>query len=495
MGLAYEIHRAELQREKERQALRDAQLPLPVVGGSKIVGELPHREAGAERFAVGGKIEVTCVKNAVADGMAYIAGNTYNVRIGVALDLFQQHAAVETKKLEWDFWAQPGRILAAEPCDAQSYAMAKTLGALRIVAGCGYDPGNAAFRQHTLTNEFTKHASTFVRWGDTNPFCSLRQIDGDKDLFAARAAVYNADVIHSHVDYTLQGSTGFNWRVHENQLVIRHYHGTRPSGPQWPNLNMLEDDLANVVLVGARLQLCATRPGRFHWLPIAVPVQRLRALVPRVRRPGPFRIAHSPSKRSYKGTEDLINVVTELKAKGLLIDLVLIEQLQYGDALLLKADADLTFDSFWLGIQGSGLEGAAMGQMVIAGDPDVKTLYETFPDPITKQPYVGYCPYTYASNYVELRDAIERAIRDPSWYASERDRVVRYTEQFHDYERVARRYESIIHTEAPQLPNVLTEMIYDVPADARPGQGPMPDRTRHRGRGHRTDTTRSRRRS
>jgi hypothetical protein len=492
MGLAYEIHRAELQREKERQALRDAQLPLPNVHGSKIVGELPHREEGPNRFAIGGKIEVTCVKNAVADGMVYTAGNTYNVRMSVAVDLFQQLAAVETKKLEWDFYAQPGRILAAEPCDAQPYATAPTLGSLRIVAGCGYDPGNAAFRQHTLTNEFTKHASTFIRWGDTNPFCSIRQINGDAELFSARAAVYNADVIHSHVDYALQGYTGFKWRVHENQLVIRHYHGTRPSGPQWPNLNMLEDDLANVVLVGARLQLCATRPGRFHWLPIAVPVRRLRAMVPSVRRPGPFRIAHSPSKRAYKGTEDLINVVSELKAKGLSIELVLIEQLQYSEALQKKADADLTFDSFWLGIQGSGLEAAAMGQMVIAGDPDVKQYYETFGRP-NESPYVGYCPYTYASNYVELRDAIERAIVDPAWYASERDRVVRYTEQFHDYERVARRYESIIHAEAPQLPNVFTEMIHDVSSDARRSEGPVPDRTRHRGRGHRTDTARGRR--
>jgi hypothetical protein len=341
--------------------------------------------------------------------------------------------------MHWDWWGAPGRILAAEPCEARPHSETQTDGALRIVQGCGYDPGNAAYRFHTAVNETTKHASAFARWGHSNPFCDIRQIDGDNRVNDARAAVYHADVIHSHVDYLMQFKTGFKWRARSDQLVIRHYHGTRPKQPQdkqWPIINMLEDDIANVTLVGARLTLCEVRPSRMQWLPIAVPVKRYRAMVPAERKPGPFRIAHSPTRLDYKGTADLVAAVELVRRKGLKVDLIMIEKQQHGRALAMKAEADLTFDSFWLGIQGSGLEAAAMGQMVVAGDESVRDLY------IKSE--VGSCPYTFAGDRKELTEVLERAITDNMWYASETTRVARYVKKFHDYAAVTKRYEGII---------------------------------------------------
>jgi hypothetical protein len=361
--------------------------------------------------------------------------------------------AIELESLTWDFWGAPGRILAAEPCDAHTHSDAPSEGALRIVQGCGYDPGNAAYRFHTAVNETTKHASAFVRFGHTNPFCDIRQIDGDTRKQDARGAVYTADVIHAHVDYLLQLKTGFKWRARPEQLSIRHYHGTRwqqPIEKQWPRLNMLEDDLANVVLVGARLTLCDVRPSRMQWLPIAVPVKRYRAMVPKERRPGPFRIAHSPTRADYKGTKELVAAVDTLRRKGLKIDLVMIEKQQHGKALAMKADADLTFDSFWLGIQGSGLEAASMGQMVVAGDESVRDLY------IKSE--VGSCPYTFANDKAELTAVLERAIVDSDWYRAEAKRVAAYTMKFHDYAAVAKRYEGII-AKATGWANVETKKV------------------------------------
>ena len=346
---------------------------------------------------------------------------------------------MEQDALTFDFWGAPGRILAAEPCEAHTHSDAPSEGALRIVQGCGYDPGNAAYRFHTAVNETTKHASAFVRFGHTNPFCDIRQVDGDTHKQDARAAVWNADVIHAHVDYLLQAKVGYKWRARPDQLVIRHYHGTRwqkPAKEQWPILNMLEDDLANVTLVGARLTLCELRPSRMEWLPIAVPVKRYRNMVRKERRPGPFRIAHSPTRAEYKGTMELLWAVDKLRGKGLKIDLVMIEGKQHGAALAMKADADLTFDSFWLGIQGSGLEAASMGQMVVAGDESVRDLYE--------KSEVGGCPYTFAGDRKQLTEVLERAETDPKWYASEAKRVGTYVTKFHDYAAVAKRYEGII---------------------------------------------------
>jgi hypothetical protein len=348
---------------------------------------------------------------------------------------------IAPQHLTWDWWGAPGRILAAEPCEAHTHSDAPSEGAIRIVQGCAYDPGNAAYRFHTSINETTKHASAFVRFGHTNPFCDLRQIDGDTRMQDARAAVYHADVIHSHADYWLQKKTtpALRWKARPEQLLIRHYHGTRwqhPQDKQWPVLNMIEDDIAGAVLVGARLTLCAVRPGRMSWLPIAVPVKRYRAMVPKERRPGPFRIAHSPTVAKYKGTAELIAAVETLRGKGLKIDLVMIEKQQHGKALAMKADADLTFDSFWLGIQGSGLEAGAMGQMVVAGDESVRDLYAASE--------VGGCPYTFANDKAQLADVLERAITDKMWYASETTRVARYVTKYHDYAAVAKRYEGII---------------------------------------------------
>jgi hypothetical protein len=350
----------------------------------------------------------------------------------------------------WDFWGAEGRVLAAEPCDAKPYAREATTGSLKIVQGCGYDPGNAAYRHHSAINEHTKHGSAFVRFGHTNPFCDLRQIDGDTQLDHARSAVWHADVIHSHVDYLLQARCGFKWRTRPDQLVIHHYHGTRwktARDQQWPLLSMLEDDLAGAVILGARFTLCELRPSRMQWMPIPVPVRRYKALVPKERKPGPFRITHSPSRRDYKGTDDLVAAVDAVRGKGLKVDLTMIERQHHGRALEMKADADLTFDSFWLGIQGSGLEAAAMGQMVVAGDADVKVLYE--------KSEVGHCPYTYAPDRASLTAVIERAIVDDKWRKSESRRVNKYVRDYHDYAAVAARYEGII-AKALNRPEVIT---------------------------------------
>jgi len=122
---------------------------------------------------------------------------------------------------------------------------------------------------------------------------------------------------------------------------------------------------------------------------------------------------------------------------------------QHHDAALrMKADADLTFDSFWLGIQGSGLEAAAMGQMVVAGDASVKELYETSE--------VGHCPYTFAADRKQLTEVIERAVTDPQWRAGEAKRVGKYVERFHSYAAVARRYERII-ADALKREDIITQ--------------------------------------
>jgi hypothetical protein len=343
-----------------------------------------------------------------------------------------------------DWWNAAGRILAAEPVDdVHPLADGPSEGALRIVAGVGYDPGSAAFRLHSAVNETTKHASAFVRWGNSNPHCDVRQYDGTADAAIVRDAMLQADVIHCHVQPFLINNTGI--RPRPEQLVIRHYHGSSQTGS---HLEPIFDRAQGFLLLGARLSLVAEAKGEgldMDWCPIPVPVQRYRALrdaeraahdwrplegVATVQRP--LRIAHSPTNERIKGSSILRDVVRSLQKKGVPVEVAWIRGVTLAESLRRKALCDVAFDSFWLGIQGSGLEAGAMQLPVIAGDQDVASLYRH---------EVGHVPYTFAKDGADLFTVIERMAMHSDFREAEAQVTATYVEHVHDYEAVARRYE------------------------------------------------------
>lgn len=369
--------------------------------------------------------------------------------------------------ITFDWWGAAGRVLS--PFDAgEPYTTRETPGALRIAQGVGYDPGSAAYRFHAALNAASKHASGFIRWGDTNPHSSYRQVDGETDAAVARDMVLTADVLHNHIGYFLLNNTRVQRRP--EQVLVMHYHGSRPDGKplcgdRMPGAGMsyIEwDATRGAHVVGARLQLCdeitaaatATRVAITpEWLPIPVPVAEYAALVTRPAWDGrgPFRIAHSPTNRRFKGSDIYDTVVARLRSQGLPIEPVTIMGLKHGDALRLKATCHATFDSFWLGMQGSGLEAAAMGQPVLAGDADAAEAHRAF---------CGDVPWTFAPDERALGEAIERLVTDPAYYAAESARVGAFVAAHHDYPAVARRYEALlakwtgradVFTEAPAV--------------------------------------------
>lgn len=350
----------------------------------------------------------------------------------------------------FDWWGAPGRVLSPLIAGGVPRFTHETPGALRIAQGVGYDPGSAAYRFHTALNAKTKHASAFIRWGDTNPHMSLRQLDGEAQAGESRDAVLTADVLHNHIGYFLLNNTGVQRR--DDQVLVMHYHGSRPDGrplcgDRMPGTRMsyIEFDHARgAKVVCARLSLVeevrsvATEKGLPivpAWLPIPMDVAGYRALVPKIRRPGPFRIAHSPTNRRFKGSDVYDAVLEKLRAKGVPVESVTIMGRSHADALLIKADCDAVFDSFWLGMQGSGLEGAAMGLPVVAGDATVRDVY--------LREY-GACPYTFAHDAASLAEVIERLVMDAQYYNTEAARVAAFVEAHHDYAAVGARYETLL---------------------------------------------------
>jgi hypothetical protein len=183
------------------------------------------------------------------------------------------------------------------------------------------------------------------------------------------------------------------------------------------------------------------RYGVENYLPIPVPVRDYAALAnadaaQAARAGGTFRVAHSPTKRAIKGTHTLLVAVEALQRQGVAIEAVLIEDKPHGEALAIKAGCHATFDSFWLGMQGSGMEGAAMGQAVIAGD--LQAAHEA------AALNGGPCPWTFADDEPSLIEVLRRLAMDGRYRASEAERVGAYVRRVHDYAAVGARYRDIL---------------------------------------------------
>jgi hypothetical protein len=315
---------------------------------------------------------------------------------------------------------------------AKSDAAIGSRESLRILQVGVYDAGMVGFRLHTALNTTTPHASLFAApdpGAPKNPYHGPVQFSVERDEPTIKWALERADVIHCNLGYSVPGKLGV---ALAGRRVVIHHHGTMyrrdaQSGNAW--------DVAN----GAGLKLVSNlellRYGTdLHWLPNPVPVaryQRLRAARRGETFPATFRIAHSPSKRQRKGTEAFLSAVERVRAKGIPVEAVLIEGVRHGEGLALKATCDACFDSFELGIQCSGLEAAAMGMPVIAGDPFVMRQYEEL---------LGDVPYTYANDEDALAEAIEILATRPVMYERAAEHVLDYVTTYHDEAAVALRY-------------------------------------------------------
>lgn len=359
------------------------------------------------------------------------------------------------------WFTRPGRVILGErlpkPADtleSRVYRDHRTNGAVTVFATAPYDPGNQAYRLHSAINACTPHASLFARRGNQNPFANYRQIDLGDDREIAQAAQATADVVHCHIDPWSVGYLNVQWR---GQLVV-HYHGSDPPGKPKDLVKRQRDEMWDILAIGARLD--HGEYGDIPWVPMVQPVERLHALRRLYRQPGvpgidrPFRIGHSPTHQPFKGTATCEAVVESLIARGLNIEWVLIAGHRQADALAWKATCDLVFDSFWLGLQGSGLEAGAMGIPVIAGDARTRRLHEA---------HCGYCPYLFADDPVALEEQIVACVESPE-YASRAAAVLhRFVRAWHSQEAVSARYFGVLAERVPALRDRILQATHTAP--------------------------------
>ena len=307
--------------------------------------------------------------------------------------------------------------------DSQTHARE----ALHILQYVYRDDGMAPSRLHTAINRTTPHSSVFFKLLP-GPFGVETQYDIGTDFKRLAVAEREADVIHIHSP----ASTSFPQRF--NVPIVYHHHGTRfrNSAEKYTN----EAKKRGALVLVSNLELLSwgdDYPASF--LPNTVPVARYLALAEYQRTTfdytKSFRIAHSPTVRERKGTTEFLNACSRLRQRGYPLEIVLIEGIDHDQSLLAKASCHAVFDSFWLGMQCSGIEGAAMGLPVIAGDEIVARRYrEQF----------GSVPYTFADCEEALEAQIQRLMDDPHFYQEEASRVHGYVMVNHDESAVALTY-------------------------------------------------------
>jgi hypothetical protein len=231
-------------------------------------------------------------------------------------------------------------------------------------------------------------------------------------------------------------SQRLKYALRANQRAAITYHGSvLPGDERRVFVDHETDSRMGAIQFGARPY--HGRYGVANYLPIPVPVRDYRQLADGYTRREAFRIAHSPTRREIKGTQVFLDACQWLRdTEGLKIEPVLIENLPHGEALTLKASCDATFDSFWLGMQGSGIEAAAMVQPVIAGDPEAAAEAADLNG--------GRTPWTFANERYALIDVIRRLATDATFYKAEAERVHYYVQRVHDYPVVGARYRDIL---------------------------------------------------
>jgi hypothetical protein len=371
------------------------------------------------------------------------------------------------------WWTSPGRVILAEDLheyddvDSECFTARRTPGALAIVQACAYDPGSAVYRFHSAVNHATPHGSAFFRLANNNPYTSYRQHDMWLERETLAAAIGAADVAIAHVDTFMFGYVMMQRRP-DCQVVV-YYHGSEhpTDAGKFSLCNHDRDRHIRALQVGARLN--HQDYGDLAWVPMAQPVRRywmLRRLYALDGRPGtdrPFRIAHSPTYRSTKGTELFLAAVRELVARGYNVEAVPIEKHQHPTALAWKGTCDACYDSLWLGMQGSGLEAGAMGMPVLAGDDHNRALYAQ---------YLGECPYTFVNDGEAIVRTVIQLIRSPDFYSDEAARVTAYVWRWHSYEKVAALFLNALHarTENRELKEKIERASHTAfePNDVRP---------------------------
>lgn len=180
----------------------------------------------------------------------------------------------------------------------------------------------------------------------------------------------NCDILHFHM--TADEHVRFGPYLPADYLagktVVHHHHGHHDFRSDPDSFRRKYSQLGRVNLLVSTPDLLKLLPEA-RWQPNLVPVHE-ELFSPQERRfdaSVPLRIAHSPTRKDLKNTDEFLEVVRELTAAGRNIDLDLMDDVPNTECLKRKRACHVLFDHMqgYYGV--SSLEGLSQGLAVIAG--------------------------------------------------------------------------------------------------------------------------------
>lgn len=288
---------------------------------------------------------------------------------------------------------------------------------MKIADIASADTGGQSYKLSTFIRRYTEHTSrSFIKTLDYIKFPHDILL-GQHDIKFVLEYLMTADIIHCHNKYRYANEWG---TINPNAKWIIHQHGRIPD-----SINVNEvydaDKQRKAYRIVSTLNLLNYVNDDFNrWLPAPFDIEYLESLRNKNYVPSKkIKIAHSPTRRDYKNTELLIELVNKIPD----LELVLVENKTNEESLQLKSTCDITFDQMHLCYGNSGLEGMCFGHAIIVGPTDrTRELIKT---------HIGYEPYIYATPET-LFEILQKLTYDVDYRNHYAELGKKYVKEYHD---------------------------------------------------------------
>ncbi|HPI81638.1 MAG TPA: hypothetical protein PK122_00195 [Candidatus Paceibacterota bacterium] len=288
---------------------------------------------------------------------------------------------------------------------------------MKIADMTSADTGGQSYKLSTFIRRYTSHISrSFIKTLDYINFPHDILL-GEHDREFVREYLGSTDIVHCHNKYRYAN----DWApLNPKAKWIIHQHGRFPEVLKKEEVYEA-DRIRGAYRIVSTLNLLNYVNYDFdRWLPAPFDLEKLQKIKEENYKPSDrIRIAHSPTRRDYKNTELLIELVNKIPN----LELVLIENKTNEESLIMKSTCDITFDQMHLCYGNSGLEGWGFGQAVIVGPTDIaRELIKT---------YIGYEPYIYATPET-LFEELKKLTYDADYRKHYADLGKKYIIEYHD---------------------------------------------------------------
>ncbi len=193
--------------------------------------------------------------------------------------------------------------------------------------------------------------------------------------------------------------------------------------------------------------LCHNLPQRAEFLPYASVDPKVFQLCQPERASGGHkpRIVHAPSNRLVKGSDYLLQALSDLEAEGLDFELILVENMPHAEALRAYQQADLVVDQLRIGWYGAfAVEVMAMGKPVVCylKEADFGVLPEAMRQDLARPlPFINADIATIKDKLRATLSAMAAPASAPQAFdfAAAAAAARAYAEAWHDPAKIARR--------------------------------------------------------